>query len=172
MPPSPRVRFWIIKLSSGASRPEFDDLPFQEAIYRKAYWSIEDKVINYFLRLSESQRASYFKINGLLSASPSSEEDFLDYDNCTDDFLGEAGYLGDKRTHGSKIHQHTPQDQSISGQQHHGDRAADYSTVKCEAIQEKEDRATLKERFKRVAEEFIEDREHLLKRFKDMIDAL
>lgn len=109
-----RSRYWILKLKAYGSSPTFEHLPYQEAIYRRAFYIEDENEILYLLKLPASQRSSYFKTADLLSATPCSQEDILDIDNYTDIFLGESGSLDN----GSTLHDNQPQDRSSDRQQH------------------------------------------------------
>jgi len=89
----------MVKLShTGNTPPLLLDLPFEEADYRKAYYAQEDKLILLLLKFQHPQQDSRFKnIMGLLSAKPTTLEDIQDYDNFTDDFIGETGSLTDHK---------------------------------------------------------------------------
>lgn len=111
-----RSRYWIIKLLGSSNTPVLSDLPFQEAQYRQAYYSSEDKTVRLLVKFKSSQRSSYFKSNiNIISTVPSDLRTISSYDNYLDTCIGTEGSLKDN---GSTINNDSSQDQSSCGQQH------------------------------------------------------
>jgi len=88
-------KLWYIKVKWVPDvSPEIDTLPFTNAQYRKAYYAQEDHVLLLFVKFYHPQLQSRFSaIDGILSATLTTESNVQDFDNFTDEFIGEIGQL-------------------------------------------------------------------------------